>query len=96
MDNNKPAMGQHEIERGRGEEKGIHDEGMGWWWKAAGYGCGKQTDRAVMRWKVREIRKEAWLCGVPQCETCQPQGPTQRWTQHRKTLKKNLSHFTAL
>ncbi len=83
MDNNKPAIGQHWIGRGRGEEKGISDKGMGCWREDVTYSVGDgQTDRQSCHKNESErIQEEAWLYGVPQCETCQPQGPTQRWTQ---------------
>lgn len=42
-----------------------------------------ETDRQTDRQSCHETesernQEEAWLCGVPQCEICQAQGPTQR------------------
>lgn len=59
-----------------------------------------EGDRQAGRQSCHEIesernQEEAWLYGVPQCETCRPQGPTQRGTrqtQHRNTL--NLAALT--
>lgn len=80
MDNNKPAMGQHQARGGRGEEVGINDERRGWWWwEAGGYGGG-EADRQTGRQSCHETesernQEEALLDRVPQCEICQPQSP---------------------
>lgn len=60
MDNNKPAVGQHQIGRGRGEVKGVCNAGgrKPWLLETDGW-----TDRAVMRLKVREFRRKLGSTG---------------------------------
>lgn len=94
MDNNKPAMGQHQAQRGRGEEVGINDERRGWWWRMEATVVGRQTDRqadrAVMRLKVREIRRKHCSTGCHSVRSANHRALTQTWTkhtQHRNTFK---------
>lgn len=78
MDNNKPALGQHQIGRGRGEVKGVRNAGGRKPWLLGDRRTDRQSCHEI---ESERIQEEAWLYGVPRCESCQPQGPTQRWTQ---------------
>lgn len=60
MDNNKPAVRQHQIGRGRVEAKGICNEGR---CEPCLLETNGQTDRAVMRLKVRELRRNLGSMG---------------------------------